>query len=180
MWPKWFPELASCRYDTTSGKVGGHGRAGIHIQRPLKHSSTLLNIHLTSSHFFTLERFTVILYHKVSTQLAVDEARRELFCKNRRIFLPLRMPFSNMQGELSFRQTFGPPVCRISNMGLDVSRRIVESQSEWHFLRLLGHATNLSGVDASPQEAAVLNASVLKLDYLVLTFQLHMWNLITP
>ena len=32
------------------------------------------------------------------------------------------------------------------------------------------HATNLSGVDASPQEAAVLDASVRKLDYLVLTF----------
>ena len=38
-------------------------------------------IDLTSSHFLTLERFTVILYHKVSTLLSVNETRRVLFCK---------------------------------------------------------------------------------------------------
>ena len=73
----------------------------------------------------------------MSTLLAVDEARRELFCKKKklwRIFLPLRMPFSSMKGELSFRQTFGLPVCRISRIFQDLKigvggcRRIVGSQ----------------------------------------------------
>ena len=80
----------------SSGKVRGlHERAGIHIQRLLKHSSTLLNIHetfhFTSSHFIMLERFTVILYHKVSALLAMKlagsySARR---INHWRIFLPL-------------------------------------------------------------------------------------------
>lgn len=34
-----------------------------------------------SQHFLTLERFTVVLYHKESTLLSVNEARRQLFCK---------------------------------------------------------------------------------------------------
>ena len=79
-----------------------------------------------------LERFTVILYHKVSALLAMKLAG-SYSARSWRIFLPLRMPFSSMQGELSFRQIFGPPVCRIyiPTWG---SRRIVGSQSGWHFL----------------------------------------------
>ncbi len=38
-------------------------------------------VHLASPHFLTLERFTVVLYHKASTLASVNEAHRELFCK---------------------------------------------------------------------------------------------------
>ena len=38
-------------------------------------------ISLSSEHFLTLERFTVVLYHKSSSFTTVNEARRELFCK---------------------------------------------------------------------------------------------------
>ena len=45
----------------------------------VKHPYELIDA--TSPHFLTLERFTVILYHKGSTLLSVNEARRHLFCK---------------------------------------------------------------------------------------------------
>ena len=38
-------------------------------------------ISLSSEHFLTLERFTVVLYHISSSLTTVNEARRELFCK---------------------------------------------------------------------------------------------------
>ena len=100
----------------------------------------------------------MILYHKVSTLLVVAEACRELFCKKNKSL-----------ENLPFRDHQSAEYPGYSNIRLEVSRRIVRSQSGLHFLRLLGHAMNLSGVDASPQEAAELNASVLMLDYLVLT-----------
>ncbi len=36
---------------------------------------------LKSTHFKTLERFTVVLYDKFSTLQSVNEAHKELFCK---------------------------------------------------------------------------------------------------
>ena len=66
------------------GKSHGlHGRAGIHIQRPLKHSSTLLNIHMSQfilhPHIFSHARE---VYSDIASQSEYFvSGRRELFCK---------------------------------------------------------------------------------------------------
>ena len=107
------------RLHLSAGKVISlHVRAGIHIHRPLK----------PSSHFHTLERFTVILCHKVSALVLVNEAYRKQIIEESSSCPP---PTCN---KLSFRQTLGPPAYRTSRTfpylksGVGGSRKIIGSQ----------------------------------------------------
>ena len=92
---------------------------------------------LTSSHFLTLERFTVILYHKVSTLLSVNEARRVLFCKKNKSLEnlpPTQDALLQHARRAVFQVNIGPPVYRTSRtfpqlkIGVGGSRKIIGSQ----------------------------------------------------
>ena len=94
----------SCRYDTISSFFGKCKRSAWASWDSYSEATEAFiyitehpyeTIHFTSSHFFMLERFTVILCHKVSALLAMKLAGNYSARRTKRIFLPLRMPFSS-------------------------------------------------------------------------------------
>ena len=115
----------------------------------------------------------MILHHKVSTLLVVNEARRELFCKKNKSLenlLPTQDALLQHARRAVFQTNIWTTMSAEYPTPEDWGWRKQENSWKPIWMTLLVHETNLSGVDASPQEAAVLDASVLKLDYLVLTF----------
>ena len=73
-------------------------------------------ISLSSEHFLTLERFTVVLYHKSSSLTTVNEARRTSSHVLWRTFPPLKMPYSNIQSGPSSKAIFGRLACLLSRI----------------------------------------------------------------
>ena len=82
-------------------------------------------ITVQSQNFKTLEHFTVIIYDKTSTLIAVNDARRELFCQRNKI-----MEHNYSQHKMPLFSTEGGLYCKEAS-----DQRVMRCNSRSHFQR---------------------------------------------